>query len=173
MANLDFPGGFEPVRRRDNTELVCEYAAIDPANVEIGKYDPLERNSDGYLQPCIGASVTWVGVSASHVAANTGGEIAYYPIEGLIMVAQVDDATVDDQTDFDLLYEFTVGPVDPLTGRSTYEIAGATQAADPTLPIKLLRVAPEISQNGNALGANVKVEVIANAGAFKGAGLIG
>lgn len=172
MANLDFAGGFEPIRKRDGSALVCEYLTLASNNAEIFKFDPVERSSDGVVIPCVAASVACIGVAAEYKAASSGGELAYFPIENTIFLAQADD-TVDAQTDFDLTYNFVVGAGDALTKRSTFEIDGSSQAASAVQPVKILKVHYEKTQDGNALGNNVKVECIIHEGAFNGAGLIG
>ena len=173
MANVDFPFGFEPIRYQNGRAMTCEYLPVSSTNSAIGFNDPLERGSDGYLTPATASSTTVVGIAAQSLAANTGGNVAYFPIEGLICKAQVDDASVDAQTDFDLTYGLTVGTPDSLTGRSTFEIDGSTGASSATLPVKLTKVWDSPNQYGNALGANVVVECMFNNGPFKGAGIAG
>lgn len=152
--------------------MVVEYADLSATNSAIGLYGLVERRADGFLDRVQATTLTLVGVAAAQYAANAGGTIAYYPIENLVMLAQVDDATVNAQTDFDLVYDIVTGAPNATTGRSIDEIDGSSQAATATLPIKILKVHAVIGE-ANALGANVKVECIANQGVFKGAGTTG
>jgi hypothetical protein len=172
MANVDFPRGFQPIRRLDSGNFDLQSNLISSSNTAIGKYDLLELRSDGFTWPAQAGSVTIVGVAAEAVAANTGGSINYYPTDGgLVLRAQVDDATVDAQTDLGLNYDIVAtGPAS--TGISQMEIDGSTQATTATLPIKVLKVETVVTPTGNVLGANVVVECIVNQSAYKGTGAI-
>lgn len=172
MANPNFPRGFIPVRYRTNQELVCDEGDLDPANSAIGVNDLIERRANGYLNQAQASSTTIIGVAAEKKAASAGGTILFYPVENLLMHAQVNDATVDAQTDFDLVYNITVTTPDATTGQSRMQIDGASQAATATLPIKILRVVP-FKGTENNLGANVVVECVVNTGVIKGAGTVG
>lgn len=169
MANVDFPRGFRPKKGHMKTE----WYPIATNNAQIGQYDLLERRSDGFIHPAQASSVTIIGVAAASIPANTGGEVPVYDDPCLIFEAQTDDATVDAQTDLDLNYDIVASTPDSITGRSTMEIDGSTQAATATLPIKILRVLNVISQAGNALGANVAVECIINNHLLKSTGVAG
>lgn len=168
MANVDFPRGFIPVRYKDNRAIVNEYFDVAPTNTEIAKYDVVERRADGYVWPVQAGSTSVVGVAAEAIAANTGGQIAVVPAPGLVMQAQVDDATVNAQTDIGLNYDILATA--PVSGKSQMEIDGSTQATTATLPILIERVSNVISQDGNALGANVLVDCVFNQCAYNGGG---
>lgn len=174
MANVNFPFGFEPVRYSTGEQQVYSYLPVSPTNPVIGKGDPLERDVNGFLQPAAINSTTFVGIAEQFLAASAGGEIAYSPVENLIMRAQVDDANVAAQADLALEYEFTPGAPDPLTGRSTYQIRGSSKAANANFPLKLTQLSNTLTQlPPNAFGLNVVVECVANTGAFKGQGTVG
>lgn len=168
MANVDFPRGFIPIRYKDNRALAVEYFDLSPTNGEIATNDIVERRSDGYIYPAQAGSVSIIGVSASHYDANTGGQIAVHPAPGLVMQAQVDDATVNAQTDIGLNYDILATA--PLNGKSQMEIDGSTQATTATLPILIERVSNVISQDGNVLGDHVLVDCVFNQCAYNGGG---
>jgi len=158
MANTDFASGFEPLKYENGGELQVEEGTISDSNSAIGYFDPLEMHTDGYLQQAQAASTRIVGVAAEYKAANSGGTIKYYPATGLVMRAQVDDATVAAQADLDLTYDMVVGAPNATTKRSIFEIDGDSSHATDK-PISILRVAPAQDIVGNALGANVALEV--------------
>lgn len=172
MANLDFPRGAEPIRRRDGS-LASDIIEIASTNTEIGLFDLLERRADGFVWPAQAGSLTIIGIAAQHVAANTGGTVNYFPTEDTIFTMQSDDASIDVQSDFDLVYDIIASAPNATTGQSTMEIDGSSGAATATLPIKILRVHQIITQAGNVLGANVLLECVINHGVVKGAGTIG
>jgi hypothetical protein len=171
MANTDFPSGFMPIYRKGGGCPVSTDYDLSPTNSAIGLYDLLERRADGYLDQAQVGSTTIVGIAAQSVDANTGGQIPVYDVDDHIMVAQVDDASVDQQTDFDLNYNIVVGAPNSVTGRSIMEIDGSSGAANVDLPIKLMRVAQAQDATGNVLGEFVKVECYINRGIFKSGAL--
>jgi len=170
MANLDWARGFVPFRRLGGTCNTVNYYDLGASNPEIGLYDLVERDANGVLIRAQATSTTIVGVAAEYKVANSGGTLAVYDAPDQTYLAQVDDATVNAQTDLDLNYDINVGAVS--NNRSTMEIDGNTQAATATLPIKILRIADVQTEDGNALGANVLVECIINQSILK-AGAIG
>jgi len=97
-------------------------------------------------------------VAAEYKAANSGGSIKYYPADGLVMRAQVDDATIAAQADMDLTYDFVVGAPNATTRRSIFEIDGDSSHATDK-PVSILRIAQAQDAVGNSLGANVALEV--------------
>lgn len=174
MPNLDFPRGAEPIRMRDGGSIVSDIIEIASTNTLIGYFDLLERRADGFIWPAQAASTTIVGIAMETIQANTGGTINYVPLNAdVLFTMQSDDASIDAQTDFDLVYDIIASAPNALTGRSTMEIDGSSGAATATLPIKILRVHPIITQDGNALGANVLLECVINHGVTKGAGTVG
>lgn len=162
MANRDFPGGFEPKRVRGGGTVLPTYYDIASNNSAIDKFDLVERGSDGYISRAQASSTTIVGVALEGKVANSGGKIAICDAPDVIYEAQADDSTIDAQTDFDLNYNIVAGSA--AGGRSVMEIDASTQAATATLPIKILRVADDQTQQGNALGANVRLECMINQG---------
>lgn len=169
MSNLNFPHGFVPV----DDDCQMHYYPVAPTNTQIGENDLVERRADGYIWPAQVSSTTIIGVAAHNVKANTGGFLAVYDDFDTVFEAQSNDATIDAQTDFDLNYDIVASAPDAITGRSTMQINGASQAATATLPIKILRVPTKVTKNGNALGANVLVECIINNHLLKSTGVIG
>ena len=172
MPNLDYPSGFEPKYRLGGGQLTTNPYDISASNSAIFRYDLVERAADGTIQVAGATSTTIVGVAARFVAANSGGTVPVYDAPDIVYEAQVQDATVNAQTDLDLNYSLVVTTGDTATGRSRHEIDGSTQAATSTLPIKILRVATEITEEGNVLGEFVRVQCIINQGILK-AGALG
>lgn len=172
MTNRDFPKGFIPIRRLGGGELVTNYYDLSATNGEIFENDLVERRASGYIEQIQAGSTVGLGVAAEYKAANTGGKIAVSDADDLVMLAQVDDDTVNAQTDLDLNYDIVVGTGSALTKRSGMEIDGSSQAANANLPIKILCIAQDFTAEGNELGANVNVECVLNRGIRK-AGALG
>lgn len=169
MANVDYPRGFIPIRYKDGRKLSVEYFDISSTNAEIAKNDLVERRADGFIHIAQASSISIVGVAAERKAVNSGGTIAVYPAPGLVMHAQVDDATVNEQTDLGLNYNITATV--PANGLSQMEIDGNTGNTTATLPIYIERVATIVEQGrSNDLGANVLVECVINQSAYNGGG---
>ena len=172
MANLNFPMGFVPIRYINGKDLSTEDIEVDASNAAIYIGDLLERRSDGYIHVAQATSTTLMGVAAEYKAANAGGTIKYYPLEGLVMKAQVNGSVGVPQSDFDLEFNIVVTTGDTVTKYSKHEI-NPTGAATATLPIKILRLWPSKNKEGNVLGGYMKVVCMANQGVTKGAGTIG
>lgn len=170
MANIDFPMGFKPRYRLGGGSINPIYLDLGGSQGAIAKDDLLERRSDGYIYPAQASSTTIVGVAAETKSASATGKIGVFSAPDLVYEAQVDDATVNAQTDLDLNYDVTVTA--PVSGKSQMEIDGSTQAATATLPIKIIGVQTYNDGYENALGANVKVLCVLNQGIFK-AGALG
>lgn len=166
MANLDFPRGCVPIK---NDEQTNEYS-LAAAHDAIGLYDPVEVRADGFVHRAQNGTTTIVGIAAEAKATNAGGSIKVYDSPEIEFQMQVDDATVNAQTDLGLAYDITIGA--PVNNRSIAEINGASQNTTATLPIKPLRVSQIITKEGNALGANVLLDCIFNQH-FKKAGSVG
>jgi hypothetical protein len=150
------------------------YLPLDPANPEIGRGDPLERvAATGFVQPAQAASTTVIGVSPVYVAANTGGNIPLYDAIDMTFYIQFDDGTLIDESGYSFEYEFLVGAPDPVTQQSTYMIAGATQANNPALPVKIVRKKPANPGDDNDFGDFAVVEMKINNQLFKSAGTQG
>jgi len=171
MPNLDFPRGFVPVRTQGNYNI--EYFPTASNNPRIFKYDPVERRADGFFYPAQAGSLTIVGSAEAEILANTGQPVPVNPDPNLRFHAQASGAEIDAQTDFDLNYNILATSGNTLTGRSQMEIDSSTGAATATLPIKILRIAPSNTPAGNALGANVLLELIFNNHLFKSTGVNG
>lgn len=170
MANPDRPRGLIPIRRMDGAPMVVARKEISSSNAAIGLYDPIHNASDGYAEVATATSQQIIGIAAEAKDANSGGTIAYHPAQGLVFIAQVDDATVNQQTDLNLNYSLTVGTRDSNTKQSTFEIDGSAQATTPTLPVRPIKVA-DVKYNAggtNDLGANVVLECVFNETAFNG-----
>jgi len=169
MANLDYPNGFTIIKGWQ----VCNEYDLAAANSQIGEGDLIERHTDGYVRPAVATSTTIVGVAAESKAANSGGKLKVYDDPNAVFVAQADDANIAAQTDLRLNYDIVASAPNSISGRSTMEIDASTKAATATLPIKVLRLASVITKEGNALGANVKVECLINNHLLKSTGVVG
>lgn len=169
MANLDYPNGFTIIKGWER----CNEYDLAAANSQIGEGDLIERHTDGYVRPAVVGSLTMIGVAAESKAANSGGKLKVYDDPNAVFVAQADDANIAAQTDLRLNYDIVPSTPHAVTGRSTMEIDASTKAATATLPIKILRLASILTKEGNALGANVKVECIINNHLLKSTGVVG
>jgi len=168
MANVDFPRGAIVIRSKNGGPGGVEYFDLASTNTAIGVGDILERRADGFVWQAVASSRQIVGIAQEAKAANVGGTIAVHPANNVVFQMQVDDATVNAQTDIGLNYDFIAGA--PVNGRSVYEIDGSTQATTATLPILIERVSDVQSEEGNALGANVLVDCVFNECAYRGGG---
>lgn len=172
MANVDFPRGFEIIRKVGSEAHTVEYFDISSSNGAIGKGDLVEMRSDGYAHPAQASSVTIIGTAAEYKAANAGGQIGVNPIDPSTRLrAQVDDNSVAAQTNLGLNYDIVATSPNTTTGQSRMEIDGSTGATTSTLPIKVWRVeATEQYGKTNTFGEFVVVECSINANALYGGG---
>src|SRR5574343_921175 len=168
MANVDFPRGAITIRRIDGGGVVAQYYDLSSVHDAIVIGDPVERRADGYVHQAVASSRQIVGIALESKSANAGGTLAVAPAATTVFQMQVDDATVNAQTDIGLNYDFIIGA--PVNGRSIAEIDGSTQAVTATLPILIERVSDVQTEEGNALGANVLVDCVFNECAYRGGG---
>ena len=157
MANTDFPSGAIPIKYKNGKSLQNEVATISATNAAIYPGDTLELHTDGYARVIETTTPTKVlGVAAEYKAANSGGEVNYYPAQDLVFRMQGDGSDIDAQTDFDLTYAITNTTGDTTTLRSKQEIdTDATDATD--YPVIIRKVASTQDYVANALGANVEL----------------
>ena len=126
---------------------------IRPYKAEAAVYpgDLLKQNAAGTVEraaagnACIGVALAYAGAAGEVLVAD-------HPDQEFIM--QVDDDTVDAQTDFGLNYNIVVASANTTYRRSGIEIDGNTGDTTATLPIKVLRLLPAVD---NALGLHCKV----------------
>ena len=169
MANTNFPMGFVPVKYLSGRDLECEEAAMNPTHDAIYIHDLLERRTDGYVHVAQATTTTLIGVAAEYKAANATGNILYYPLEGLVMKAQMASFA---QADAELAYDIVATTGDTTTHYSKHSIAAAG-AGTATFPIKVLTLVEMKGKQTNVAGAYAKVLCMANQGATKGAGTAG
>jgi hypothetical protein len=151
MPNLDQPKGFEPWGR----VLQCNPYEADTT---IYKGDLLKLKADGQVEPCAAGTVAAIGVALSYATAGNSVLVADDPNQ--LFVCQSDDATEPAAiTAMNLNYNIVVGTASTLYKRSAMEIDGNTGATDSNLPIKALRLAPDVN---NAYGANARVVCVIN-----------
>lgn len=151
MANRDEVKGFEPWGR---VSPFNEYEA----DTTIYKGDLLKLKSDGQVEPCAAGTVPAIGVAMSYATAGNKVLVADDPNQQFI--CQSDDATEPAaQTACGMNFNIVVGTASTLYKRSAMEIDGNTGATDSNLPVKFLRLAPNVD---NAFGANAKMIVTIN-----------
>lgn len=173
MANLNFPMGFVPIKYLSGRDLQVEQGNIAAANEAIYINDLLERRSDGLIHPAQAGSTTLIGVAAEYKAANaTVSTVLYYPLEGLVMKAQVSSTEIA-VADLDLVYDITATTGDTTTKYSRMTITSGSGAATATLPIKVLKLYESKDREKNIQGSYMKVVCMANQGVTKGAGTVG
>lgn len=167
MSNRDTPMGFLPSYCWSG-RIVPKAYELAAANTIIGIGDLLVRTADGVVDRAAATAVQIVGVAAEAKDASSGGSILVWDNPFIVFRAQVDDATVNAQTDFNLNYDIVVA--DAVNGRSQMEIDGSEQAVTSTLPITLIGLYPDPR---NSLGEHVDVLCIINNHVYKSLGTTG
>jgi len=143
MANSDSPRGFEThgeVRRLNPYQ----------SGGEIFPGDACKFDSDGEIV-VVTAGDASMGVAASYASAQ-GVEVQVWDHPDQEFTGQVDDATVDAQTDINQNYDWLATGGNSTYKRSRMEVDGSTQNTTATLPIKSLGI---YRSDDNALGAQV------------------
>lgn len=160
MANANRPQGF---RVFGDCKRSAEYVAggsIYPGDVvkvdANGKVVVVSTDNTIYSSVCR-------GVAMSKAATGEAVLVADHPDQQF--VGQMDDATVDAQTDINLNYAILGASPDTTYKISRMEIDASSQATDSTLPLRLLRIEKSV---GNALGSDVDVIVTINAHDLRG-----
>lgn len=154
MANTDMPRGARPKGPVLQASTYTTSSIVYPG-------DFVELASDGTIAAADAGSQL-VGVALSYAASGGQCLVADDPTQRFI--AQCDD-TVDAATDFNLNYNFVATAGSTTYRQSRMEVDGNTQATDSNLPLKVLKIYPEI---GNTLAVNCEVEFIINNHAYKG-----
>lgn len=145
MANKDQNTGFRPFGKVRAANPYLTGGIVYPG-------DLVKLDSNGAVVVCAAGNASALGVALSYAASAGTVLVADDPAQ--LFVCQVDDATVDAQTDINLNYNITVGTASTLYKRSACEIDGNTGVTDSDMPIKILRISPAID---NALGDQVDV----------------
>lgn len=149
MANQDLPQGFRPYGQ---IKSVNQYQA----GGTIYQGDMVKVDANGQVVVCAASNAS-IGVALNYATSGNNVLVADDPDQRFI--GQVDDGSVDAQTDINLNYNITVGTASTLYRRSAMEIDGSTGATDSTLPVRVLQVEKSVN---NALGSNVDVVFIIN-----------
>ena len=159
MANVDFPMGFIPYKKKGGVDITHEVGKVLATNAEIAIGDAIEWRSDGCLHIAQASSLTIEGVAVEHKAANAGGTIQYVPARDHLFIAQADEADIAAQTNCGLNYNI-VATV-PSSGKSQMEVDSSTGATTKTLPVKVIGLYEgELGYaTANAFGAQAKVIV--------------
>lgn len=155
MANKDMPRGARPKGRVLRVRKYMAGGTVYPG-------DFVKSDNAGKVVVAA-ASNALLGVAATY--ATTGNDLLVWDDPNQVFTVQADDATIDAQTDINLNYNITATTADTLYKMSRHELDASTQATDSTLPLRLLEVEPLV---GDALGANVKCQVIINNHLLKG-----
>jgi hypothetical protein len=150
MANKNQIIGLKPVGKVISAN---EYVA----SAVIYSGDLVKLANDGKVARCA-ASEAAIGVAISHAAAD-GDKILVADSPDQRFVIQADDATVAAQTNLALNYNITVGTASTLYKRSAMQLDSSTGATDSTLPLRALRLFPQVD---NAFGDKADVEVKIN-----------
>lgn len=156
MANVDRPTGFRPVKYKNGTPYNGQYVKMYSPNDNLFLYDLVEaettgvRSGDGIYRTVdridaagdaiVGVVVGWeanpTDLGALYHAASSTYAVYIAPIEGLIMEAQSDDATMV-LGDVGLNVSPTVTAGSTTTGASNMEIDGSTAATTNTLTLRI------------------------------------
>lgn len=148
MANTDMPQGARP------KGPVKANAYQAGGTIAPGDFVKLDANGQVVVAS---ASNALVGVAMSYATSGQDVLVADDPDQRFIV--QSDDGTIDAQTDINLNYNITATTLSTTYKVSRHELDGNTGATDSTLPLRLLKVYPEVN---NALGTNVECEVVIN-----------
>jgi hypothetical protein len=155
MANRDMPCGAKPKGPVLRANTYQAGGTIYPG-------DFVKSDANGQVVVAA-ASNALLGVALSYATSGVNVLVADDPNQRFI--AQADDATINAQTDINLNYNITATSGSTAYKISRHEIDASTQATDSTLPLKVLRVFPEVN---NALGDAVQCEFVINNHQLKG-----
>lgn len=149
MANPNLVVGARPHTRvtQANTYI---------AQSEIVTGDLVKKNAAGTVERAA-AGDALLGVALTNALA--AGEVLVCDDPDQQYSIQADDASIDDQTDIGLNYNFIVGTYSTVYKRSAMQLDASTGATTQTLPLRLVAIDRTA---GNALGAQVKCVVKIN-----------
>lgn len=156
MANTDTPVGARPV----GSVRANPYQA--GGTIYPGDFVKLDANGQVVAAS---ASNALCGVALSYATSGQDVLVADDPDQRFI--CQVDDNTIDAQTDLNLNYNITATAGNTSYKISRMEVDGSTGATDSTLPVRVLKLYQEV---GNALGAAALVEIKINNHQLNGGG---
>jgi len=149
MANIDNGTGFLPYNNPNNGggQPVVEEFDLAAANTKIGVGTPVK--SVGGVVDIAAAGDALIGIAAEYKAANAGGKIKVWSDPSQRFVAQTDNGTgvLTAVAGIQLNANFIGTGV--TNKRSTAEIDESSGATGATLPFKVLKLSPEVS---NAYG---------------------
>lgn len=155
MANIDSPFGFLLSRKRGKCVETNEYTVGAVQIIREGM--PLSLTSGGIVAPYTGTGKI-LGVAAHSANGNEGDtKIAVYDDPEAVFEAQASTFAAADIGANALVG--SIGTVDPLTGRSTAFVDGATYAVDASHPFKVVDFS---DREGNEYGAFAKIYVQLN-----------
>lgn len=150
MANKDQIVGLKPVGKIISLQEYVAGAVVYPG-------DLVKIANDGQVAPCA-AGDSAIGVAMSY-ASGAGVKMLVADSPDQRFIVQADDATIAAQTNLGLNYNITVGTASTLYKRSAMQLDSSTGATDSVLPLRALRLFPQID---NAFGSKVDVEVKIN-----------
>lgn len=162
MANVDEKFGFRLSRKRGKCVEAVQYRK--KAGVAIYEGDLLKLDANGEADLFVAGDGKCLGVAAHTSKAASTSPIAVYDDPEAIFEAQASTAVA---ADGGANADIAAAPT-PNTdlGRSGQQVDGATFAATPTLPLKVLELS---DRDGNEAGAAAKVYVKLN-NCVKGSG---
>lgn len=163
MANTSRPQGFRPFRDILRLTPYIAHEAIYPG-------DPVKliggNNSTSQLLAEVGLAAAGnaiMGIAATY-ASGAGVEVKVYDHPDQLFMAEVDDATIDNNLDLGLTIDFVAASPD-----TTYKVSRAVLDGDvtgtTTYPFRLLGIIRAVD---NAFGSDVKAIVNVNNHQLKG-----
>lgn len=148
MANSDNAQGFTPISPDPHTRPV-----LSDGSAEIGEGDLVKWDGSGRVLSITNVADNPFAVAASRVPAIAGTEfLVYDDLAHTDFMAQVDDASLADNTQRGNYFDVTVTTLNTTTGKSTMEIDGNASAQDTVI------ILDKINHPSNAWGANTKVK---------------
>lgn len=150
MANKNQITGLRPVGQVMSANEYEAGSVVYPG-------DLVKLAADGQVDPCA-ASEAALGVALSYASA-AGVKILVADHPDQRFVVQADDNSVSAQAALALNYNITVGTASTLYKRSAMQLDASTGATDSVLPLRALRLWPQID---NAFGDKADVEVKIN-----------
>lgn len=151
MANKDQIVGLKPVGKIISLQEYEAGSVVYPG-------DLVSMASDGQVDAAAAGTSAIIGVAMSY-ASGAGVKVLVADSPDQRFVVQADDAAIAAQTNLGLNYNITVGTASTLYKRSAMQLDSSTGATDSNLPLRALRLFPQID---NAFGSKVDVEVRIN-----------
>lgn len=154
MANTSRPQGFRPFGKLLSVRPYKAAGAIypgDPVKADGGA----ANTSDLQMRVAVAAAAdALLGVAMTY-ASGAGVEVLVADDPSQLFMAESDDATIDQNTDLGLNYDFVAASPDTTYKRSRAVIDASTQATTATLPFKVVQVLRAVKDSD--IGSKCKV----------------